>query len=213
MLPSTYFPSLLLLKLEPQGCWIQSQLWCYTLDTTQFIAALILDVPKVIFIKEKWFCFLIFTCCSCENITVVFVCFIFSIPLNCDPCFTSKDVKLLCLLLQTVLQTVLWPIRILSPLVTFVKIIDELIAAFISLHLLLVLGRSTDGKRSHSSLFLMPSSQKKTPQPEHCVVSLAPWLPFSSPFAVGFDSAPWFYCCRARHSRERDVNHHHEDTD
>lgn len=29
------------------------------------------------------------------------------------------------------------------------------------------------------------------PQPEPCVVSLVPWLPFSSPFAVGFDSVPW----------------------
>lgn len=56
---------------------------------------------------------------------------------------------------------------------------------------MLVLGESTDGKCSNSSFFLMASSHP--PQPEHCVVSLAPWLPFSPPFAaVGFDSALWF---------------------
>lgn len=55
-------------------------------------------------------------------------------------------------------------------------------AVLISLHPLLLLGGCADGKRSHSSLFLMP------PQSEH----ISAMVTISFPFAVGFDSAPWF---------------------
>lgn len=91
-LPSTYFPSVLVLKLEPRGCWIQSQPGCYTLDATQFNAALLLEVPEFISGKENLFPIRTFTCRHCENDFTVVLLYCLNAA-NCDPGLTSKAVK------------------------------------------------------------------------------------------------------------------------